>query len=244
MKKTLFFLAIALCFCGCSSHQSNENKLENTLKNDEVSFEKAAYFAQKFVEQNVGGTCIFKDDDIRGEEMSLVKNRYEVRQMFSSDADGSRKDYAYKIYVQYFGGDCNNIGNWDYGVLTVEKAETGEQKVYNGKMKERDLAKNSSGGITANGIVFDIIKQNPGTYINLSYTGDLSREEIASALTDMHKQLGYWKYQLFKYPETQNPTIMYMTGDMAGVWDYSNKRVHNSVEDYLANKGTDLDYTD
>lgn len=244
--KRIFFLAFcSVLIMGCSnqsgkSNDSNQSNESSILVGSEITKEKALIFAQKFVEQNMGGPCEFKSEGVQIEEVTAVKNRYKVLQMFSFAKDGISEDYVYKTYVQFFEGNSNIIESWDYGTLTIENAKTGHQDTYRGNMKKRDIEMNTGGTLIVNDVELEILKQNPPVYINLLYKGNLTREQIADILEELTSEYDYDNYNLFESPDTYKE--VYTCGKLAfgGVHDIKKGKLYNSVEDFRKGKGIDF----
>jgi hypothetical protein len=259
----LFITSVLLVGCGNNpSSNTNTNSSVSSVekglledgvadvKNGDASLSEAIKMAQLFVKSKVGGSISFNNSEMKGcEAVSAIKNRFKVFQEYTlTDQSGNSQKYLYKTYVQFFGGDKDALCNWDYGVLTIENRESGEQTVFRGKMKERDLEKNSTGTIVANGITFNILKQNPGVYVRLGYNGNLNREQIAKVLEDLQNEYDYQKYILYSNSNTENPKIEYQPGDKGtcGVYDYTRSKTkvfwYFSLDDYRNNKlGMDLE---
>lgn len=266
MKKLgllLFALSItSVLILGCGNNPSSNTDAVSSVekglsqdgvadvKNGDVSLSEAIKMAQLFVKSKVDGNISFNNSEMKGcEAVPSIKNRFKVFQEYTlTDQSGNRQKYLYKTYVQFFGGDKDVLSNWDYGVLTIENEESGKQTVFRGKMKERDLEQNSTGTIVANGITFNILKQNPGVYIRLGYDGNLNRGQIAQVLEDLQNEYDYKKYILYSNSNTNDPTIEYQpnNGGFSGVYDYTKSKTkvfwYYSLDDYRNNKlGSDLE---
>lgn len=266
MKKLLFVVLFipSILLVGCGNNPSNtdsnssispvekglsESGVED-VSNGDVCLSEAIKMAQQFVKSEVGGDISFNNSELKGcEAVSSIKNRFKVLQEYTlTDQSGNSQKYIYKTYVQFFGGAKDALCDWDYGVLTIENEASGKQTIFKGKMKERDLEQNSTGTIVANGITFDILKQNPGVYIQLGYNENLNREQIAKVLEDLQNEYDYEKYILFSNSNTDDPTIEYQpnNGGFSGVYDYTKSKTkvfwYYSLDDYRNNKlGLDLE---
>lgn len=256
MKKLgLLLFALSTTFVlllGCGNNPSTNTNTVSVEKglsqngvadvtNGDVSLSEAIKMAQEFVKLNMIGEITFDNTQLKGcEAVSAVENRFKILQLFTlKDLSGNTGKYVYKTYVQYFGGNKEDLSNWEYGVLTIESEKTREQKIFRGDMKTREMIENSSGSYIANDITFDVIDSRPKNAIMLSYKGDLTRQQVVDALESLHKQLGYEKYMLCKYPERED--YMYMYGDYYGIWDYSQSKkfvyIYDNLEDFLHKRG-------
>ena len=185
MKKNLAMFLATLLFCDIFISCGGEKSVDNANYSNEISdtsgtsddygisstsdisvdkqgsgneatLLRASIIAQEIVKENFASDCDFDDLDYRGEE-TVTKGRFKVLQRFTSKRDGVKKDYVYKIYIQFYGGEWEDRKNWDYGQLVVEEQSTGMQWYYKGSMKEKDKIEANNGGKTVNGVEFEVL---------------------------------------------------------------------------------------
>lgn len=185
----LLVLSFLICMTACSGGSQSSPQTSS----DKVDLGKASIIAHDFVEEKMG-ECDFEDLDYRGEE-TLVPNRFKVLQKFTNNGE----QYVYKIYVQYKGGEWEDINNWSYGELTIESTKTGKQFRYNGTMKEEEKADAIAGGkLQAAGIEFEIAELN-GKAIRIYTDKKLSMDEIKAVAKELHST--YEIIQFSQYPK-------------------------------------------
>jgi hypothetical protein len=177
MKFKIYFTLLAfVALFGCTGSSGLSS---SDVPEDQPTLERAAFTAQDFIKSLFSSDCDFDDLDIRGEETS-VHGRYEVFQKFTSSKSGSEREYVYKIFIQHFGGDWTDKSNWDYGTLTIEDVATGQQEVFKGSMKDREVsAAAEPGTMVVNGIQFNVVEQT-AQYVRLSTPEQLSHEDLIS----------------------------------------------------------------
>lgn len=174
--KILFPLLAVMALFGCAGSSGSSS---SDVSDDQPTLERAAITAQDIIKSLYSSDCDFDDLDIRGEETS-VPGRYEVFQKFTSSKSGSEREYVYKIFIQHFGGDWTDKNNWDYGTLTIEDVASGQQEVFKGTMKDREVAvATEPGSMTVNGIQFNVVEHTPN-YVRLSTPKQLSHEDLIS----------------------------------------------------------------
>ncbi|QFQ12098.1 hypothetical protein C7Y71_003160 [Pseudoprevotella muciniphila] len=170
---TILLYAVLLLISSCAYQEKSFEESDNDEK-----LRKASIIAQKIVEEQIG-TCDFDGFDYVGEE-TMVKNRFKVIQKFESYG----LEYAYRIYIQYKGGDWEDINNWSYGQLTIEDVLTGEQQFFHGTMKKEELqtfTRKISG--------IDCKLETKGTGAVRVYTeSKLSEEQIKSVISNICKE--------------------------------------------------------
>lgn len=112
MKKLLHILSVlaimVLSACGPDSPTKNQ----------------AAFQAQDVIKIQFANDCDFDDMDIRGEQTG---NTFTVYQPFTSSRPGYERQFIYKAFVDYLGGDVYDANSWDVRTVIVEDRGTGEQ---------------------------------------------------------------------------------------------------------------------
>ena len=88
---------------------------------------QAALQAQDVVKQKFANDCDFDDMDIRGEQNG---NTFTVYQRFTSSRPGYERQFVYKAFVDYKGGDVYDKSSWDIRTIIVEDRGSGEQWYY------------------------------------------------------------------------------------------------------------------
>lgn len=239
MKKIVLFSIIAsltlmACNPGSSSSSSSDQTQEtewvagteatssDNLSENEgtVSLRQAAYIAQDIIRANFDSDCRFDDSDIRGEE-TTVKDRYKVLQKFRSSHYGAEKEYVYKAYMQYKGGDCNRLASWDYGTLQIEDVETG-QKVLSieGMMKTNEKKPKGDGKLTAAGMSLDVVEET-ANYVKVVTPQTLSRSKLIKFCKALLAQ-GETRYVYFHTPDAMDKE--YAMTDGRTLMDYTAKK--------------------
>ena len=166
------FLGVLIYFM-TNNDSSNDSLPDST---DSATLTQASIIAQDFVKKNFAYNCVFEEFDIRGGE-TTTPNRFKVLQKFTSSKFGYEQEYVYRIFIQYYGGEWEDIKNWDYGQLVIEDTSTGKQYIYHGTMKEKDTI--TSGTIDVAGISFNIAEQKSNAiriYINRKLTIEEARK--------------------------------------------------------------------
>lgn len=85
---------------------------------------QAAFQAQDVVKEQFANDCDFDDMDIRGEQTG---NTFTVYQPFTSSRPGYERQFVYKAFVDYVGGDVYDDSSWDVRTVIVEDRGTGQQ---------------------------------------------------------------------------------------------------------------------
>lgn len=88
---------------------------------------QAAMQAQDVIKQKFANDCDFDDMDIRGEQSG---NTFTVYQQFTSSRPGYERQFVYKAFVDYKGGDVYDNSSWNVRTVIVEDRGTGEQWYY------------------------------------------------------------------------------------------------------------------
>lgn len=88
---------------------------------------QAALQAQDVIKKQFANDCDFDDLDIRGEQNGKT---FTVYQTFTSSRPGYERQFVYKAFVDYVGGDVNDANSWDVRTVIVEDRGTGQQWVY------------------------------------------------------------------------------------------------------------------
>lgn len=193
----------AVAFFSCennTSENTNESaddaEIEALVGGDELgetaSLREASIIAQDFVKRSFSTDCDFDDLDYRGEE-TATPGRFKVYQKFTSSMTGVEREYVYKIFIQYYGGEWEDAKNWDYGKLIVEDTGTGRQWVYNGTMKQKDAAEVDKGEETVAGVTFKIKHQkNTDKFITTERLSKKKLIECAKIIEKEHPQVSFY----------------------------------------------------
>lgn len=88
---------------------------------------QAAFQAQDVIKKQFANDCDFDDMDIRGEQSG---NTFTVYQTFTSSRPGYERQFVYKAFVDYIGGDVYDNNSWDVRTVIVEDRGTGKQWFY------------------------------------------------------------------------------------------------------------------
>lgn len=88
---------------------------------------QAALQTQDLIKEKFANDCDFNDMDIRGEQNG---NTFTVYQTFTSSRPGYERQFVYKAFVDYVGGDVYDNSSWDVRTVIVEDRGTGEQWFY------------------------------------------------------------------------------------------------------------------
>lgn len=88
---------------------------------------QAAFQAQDVIKEQFANDCDFDDLDIRGEQSD---NTFTVYQTFTSSRPGYERQFVYKAFVDYVGGDVDDDNSWDVRTVIVEDRGSGQQWVY------------------------------------------------------------------------------------------------------------------
>lgn len=185
---------IAIVAIGCyflffnnSDSSASESEYSATSSNDEVDLRKASIIAKDFVKSHFAhpSECDFEDLDYRGEEC-IEPNRFKVLQQFTAkNSFGVESEYVYKIYIQYFGGEWEDVKNWGYGELIIENRVTKKQEFFYGDMKSRERV--TSGTINIAGIDFNIAEQT-SQFIKIYTSNQLDKKQLKKVLLVLKSQ--------------------------------------------------------
>lgn len=112
MKKLFQFLLLSALFIvsSCGSGEPTKNQ--------------AAFQAQDVIKEQFANDCDFDDMAIRGEQNG---NTFTVYQTFTSSRPGYERQFVYKAFVDYVGGDVYENSSWDVRTVIVEDKGTGRQ---------------------------------------------------------------------------------------------------------------------
>lgn len=99
----------------------------NACGSDVPTKTQAAIQAQHVIKQKFANDCDFDDMDIRGEQDG---DTFTVYQRFTSSRPGYERQYVYKAYVDYIGGDVYDNSSWDVRTIIVEDRGSGKQWYY------------------------------------------------------------------------------------------------------------------
>lgn len=202
MKKLVFPLIAALAIltsCSNKTNVSNDSLIVSVDGTESAAsgskdapgmsdeLRRASIIAQDFVEKALGVDCDFESLSYQGEE-TLIEGRYKVLQKFTAKVNGQDGEFVYRIYVQYFGGEWNDINNWSYGTLEIENTQTHATKIFKGDMKEREEARNQvNQNYEIDGVAYKVLYDN-GDILQVSSKKELPRNVITKIC---HKYSGY-----------------------------------------------------
>lgn len=111
MKRILLLIPILVAFVACNNnYQQPSNDFASTLSESSTPHysspkDAAPEIARTFVKRKFSSNCNFEKDVVL--ENTMVSNRYQVMQKFKSNG----QEYVYKIFIQYFDGDVNDVSN-------------------------------------------------------------------------------------------------------------------------------------
>lgn len=100
--------------------------------NPDLNLSKASIIAQDFVKANLTNYSEFDFEviSLKGNR-DIDTNKFNIIQEFTAkDSSGLRSRYRYKIDVEYWSREWENINNWKYGQLIIENCKTKKQKKY------------------------------------------------------------------------------------------------------------------
>ena len=235
MRKLLFVLtSIALLACN-NNYQRPSDVYSTTLENAVTPHysspkDAAPEIARGYVKSIFSSDCKFEKDVVI--ENTMVDNRYQVMQKFKSKKQGVELSYVYKIFIQYFDGDVNDVSSWEYGQLVVEEVNNGNQSFYNGDLNNR-IKRTVGVGNTVEfaGVEFKIIDARIGTSIAFSHKETLTNKQIAAALREMHETYGYKTYHLYHENRLDKDYLCWQaTGNMTAIFDYEKNKIYESLE--------------
>ena len=167
-------------------------------------------------------------------ENTMVTNRYQVMQKFKSNG----QEYVYKIFIQYFDGNVDDVSSWEFNQLVVEEVNSGKQTYFKGDLDNK-IKKTAGVGSTVEfaGVEFKIIDVRIGTSIALSHKGKLSRKQLAEALKEMHDTYKYETYHIYHDNNTKEDYVQWQaTGNMSAIFDFEKDKIYSTLEDYVNGK--------
>lgn len=236
MKRILLLIPILVAFVACNNnYQQPSNDFASTLSESSTPHysspkDAAPEIARTFVKRKFSSNCNFEKDVVL--ENTMVSNRYQVMQKFKSNG----QEYVYKIFIQYFDGDMNDVSNWEFNQLIVENVDSGKQDFFKGDLDNR-IKKAVGIGSTVEfaGIEFKITDARIGTAIKFSHSGTLSRKQLANAFKEMHDTYGYEFYHICK---SSNPTEEYISFNSKAplITDYEKNKIYESLDDFEKGK--------
>lgn len=242
MKKLFYiFACVALTACN-NNYQQPDVELQNTTSygshTPHYSSPKdaAPEIARAFVKQKFASDCKFENDVVL--ENTMVDNRYQVMQKFKSSKQGVELTYVYKIFIQYFDGDVNEVSSWDFNQLTVEEVNNGEQTYFRGNLDSR-IKKTVGIGSTVEfaNVEFKIIDVRIGTSLAFSHKGKLTRKQIAEALKEMHNTYNYEVYHIYHDYNLKEDYIQWQaSGNLTAVFDFEKDKIYETPDDYVQGK--------
>ncbi len=249
MKKVFYLVPLSLSLVACNFNNnsskydyqqsstviSNAETEESTLRYTSPK-DAAPEIARTFVKNNFASDCKFEQDVVL--ENTMVSNRYQVMQKFNSNKQGVELSYIYKIYIQYFDGDMNNISNWEFSQLVVEEVSNGNQTYFKGNLDSR-IKKSVGVGTIVDfaGIAFKIIDVRLGTSISFSHEGKLTRKQLATALKEMHDTYKYDIYHIYHDNNLDEDYFSWQaTGNLSAVYDFENDKIYVTLDDYVNGK--------
>ena len=242
MKRIFYILAcVALAACN-NNYQQPTVESQSTTSSDSYTphysspKDAAPEIARTFVKRNFASDCKFENDVVV--ETTMVSNRYQVMQKFKSNKQGVELTYVYKIFIQYFDGDVNDVSSWDFNQLVVEEVNNGKQTYFKGNLDSR-IKKTVGVGNTVEfaGVEFKIIDVRIGTSIAFSHKGKLTRKQIADALKEMHDTYKYETYHLYHDNNLKEDYVQWQaTGNMSAVFDFEKDKIYSTLEDYVNGK--------
>lgn len=245
MKKTLYLITILLTIVGCNYNNNYQQKSNNedsstfieiTTTNNVSPKDAAPEIARAFVKMNFVGDCEFEPDVVL--ENTLVSNRYQVMQKFNSSKQDVLLSYVYKIYIQYFEGDVDDVCSWEYSQLVVEDVNSGKQTYFTGNLDNRIKRSVGIGSMVEfAGVEFNITDVRLGTSISFSHKGKLTQKQLASALKEMHETYKYDIYHIFHENNLEEDYFSWQaTGSLSAVYDYENNKIYATLDDYVNGK--------
>lgn len=238
MKRILLLIPILVAFVACNNnYQQPANDFASTLSVSSTPHysspkDAAPEIARTFVKHNFSSNCNFESDVVL--ENTMETNRYQVMQKFKS----SGQEYVYKIFIQYFNGDVNDVDSWEFNQLVIEDVNTGKQTYFNGKLDSRIKRTVGIGNtVEFNGIQFKVKDARIGTAIEFSHKGTLTRKQLAGALKEMHETYGYDVYNIYRENKLDEDYFSYhATGNLSGVFDYEHNKIYESLDAYVQGK--------
>lgn len=237
MKRLFYLIPIVVVFVACNNnYQQPSNDFASTLSESSTPSyttpkDAAPEIARTFVKRNFSSNCIFESDVVI--ENTMVTNRYQVIQKFKSNG----QEYVYKIFIQYFDGNVNDVSSWDFNQLVVENVTSGKQDYFKGDLDNRIKRTVGIGSMVEfNGIQFKVKDARIGTAIEFSHKGTLTRKQLAGALKEMHDTYGYNIYNIYRENNLDEDYLCYHATGMSGVFDFEHNKTYESLDAYVQGK--------
>ncbi len=238
MKRLIYLIPILVAFVACNNnYQQSSDDFASTLSesstpNYSSPKDAAPEIARAFVKRSFSNDCNFERDVVL--ENTMVTNRYQVMQKFKSNG----QEYVYKIFIQYFDGNVNDVSSWDFNQLVVEDVNSGKQSTFKGNLDSRIKKTVGIGNsVEFAGVEFKIIDARIGTSIALSHKGKLSRKQIADALKEMHDTYKYETYHIYHDNNLKEDYVQWQaTGNMSAIFDFEKDKIYETLEDYVNGK--------
>lgn len=238
MKRLFYLIPILVAFVACNNnYQQSSDDLASTLSESSTPSysspkDAAPEIARTFVKRSFSNDCNFERDVVL--ENTMVTNRYQVMQKFKSNG----QEYVYKIFIQYFDGNVNDVSSWDFNQLVVEDVNSGKQSTFKGNLDCRIKKTVGIGNsVEFAGVEFKIIDARIGTSIALSHKGKLSRKQIADALKEMHDTYKYETYHIYHDNNLKEDYVQWQaTGNMSAIFDFEKDKIYETLEDYVNGK--------
>lgn len=248
MKKVFYIVLLSLSLVACNFNNNSKDDYQQSLtvvsstenKSSTLRYttpkDAAPEIARTFVKNSFASDCKFEQDVVL--ENTMVSNRYQVMQKFNSNKQGVELSYVYKIYIQYFDGDVNNVSSWEFSQLIVEEMNNGIQTYFKGNLDSR-IKKSVGVGTTVDfaGIEFKIIDVRLGTSISFSHKGKLSRKQLATALKEMHDTYKYDVYHIYRDNNLDEDYFSWQaSSNLSAVYDFENDKIYVTLDDYVNGK--------
>ena len=232
MKRLIYLIPILVAFVACNNnYQQSSDDFASTPSYSSPK-DAAPEIARTFVKRSFSNDCNFERDVVL--ENTMVTNRYQVMQKFKSNG----QEYVYKIFIQYFDGNVNDVSSWDFNQLVVEDVNSGKQSTFKGNLDSRIKKTVGIGNsVEFAGVEFKIIDARIGTSIALSHKGKLSRKQIADALKEMHDTYKYETYHIYHDNNLKEDYVQWQaTGNMSAIFDFEKDKIYETLEDYVNGK--------
>ena len=220
MKRLIYLIPILVAFVACNNNyqQSSDDFASTSSESSTPSYsspkDAAPEIARAFVKRSFSNDCNFERDVVL--ENTMVTNRYQVMQKFKSNG----QEYVYKIFIQYFDGNVNEVSSWDFNLDSRIKKTVG-----------------IGNSVEFAGVEFKIIDARIGTSIALSHKGKLSRKQIADALKEMHDTYKYETYHIYHDNNLKEDYVQWQaTGNMSAIFDFEKDKIYETLEDYVNGK--------
>lgn len=227
--KNLFFIITCVTLVACNNNfqlpsLESDNSSNSYTPHYSSPKDVAPETAKTFVKKNFASDCKFEHDVVS--ENTMVPGRYQVIQKFKSNKQGVELTFVYKIFIQYFDGDVNDVSSWEFGQLVVEEVNNGRQQHYKGNLDYRIKQTVGVGGtVEFAGVGFKIIDVRIGSSIAFSHKGTYSHKQLAAALKEMHETYGYDVYHIYHENNLKEDYLSWQaTGNMSAVFDFEKKQ--------------------